>query len=388
MRALGLVHIDLQAADATGSGPRRMLRQSRSRRGRRRKVMHVTTSGLVYLTNLGVAATNDPIEFQAGAMTGHATGADYSSDSGMLTLHSAVSMSGMSAGRPVTVTAATAEFDERNQQAFLTRAKYDSAGRTVEAEQATLQRRPDGTLARVEAQGNVTIRAQGATTVSQHADVALNGTSQPRSAVLTGGVMYSLDEPLRQARGQADEATIAFDAQAKPQPEHAVFTGAVHMIERTRATEAAREPWSMRDLTAAKVEVELARAGEGKVQPRDAEATGDAHLTVIDNGSLAGGSGHGTEGAVCRRSEGPPAGHGKREAAAAAGYACGPGPYGAAAGERGRGGADQHGRHAGCEVPAGSRADTAGLRPGLVQAGAARRIWERRRWRARCSRDT
>jgi lipopolysaccharide export system protein LptA len=106
-------------------------------------------------------------------------------------------------------------------------------------------------------------------------------------------VLYTLDEPLRQARGHADEATIAFDTQAKPQPERAVFTGAVHTIERTRATEAEREPWSVRDLTAAKLEVELARAGEGKVQPRNAEATGDAHLTVIDNGSLAGDAGAG-----------------------------------------------------------------------------------------------
>src|ERR1017187_4762935 len=292
IRALGVVHIDLQAADATGRGPAANA-SAKPEGPESAKVMHVTTSGLVYLENLGLASTNDPIEFQAGAMTGHATGADYSSDSGLLTLHSAVSMSGMAAGRPVTVTAATAEFNERSQQAFLTHAQYDSAGRTVDAEQATLQRRADGTLARVEAQGNVTIREQGATTVSQRADVALNGTSQPRSAVLAGGVLYTLDEPLRQTRGHADEATIAFDTQAKPQPERAVFTGAVHTIERTRATEAEREPWSVRDLTAAKLEVELARAGEGKVQPRNAEATGDAHLTVIDNGSLAGDAGAG-----------------------------------------------------------------------------------------------
>src|ERR1035441_8573432 len=297
VRALGVVHIDLQAADATGSGPAANAAAKpegpESAETGGAKVMHVTTSGLVYLANLGLASTNDPIEFQAGAMTGHATGADYSSDSGLLTLHSAVSMSGMAAGRPVTVTAATAEFNERSQQAFLTHAQYDSTGRTVNAEQATLQRRADGTRARVEAQGNVTIREQGATTVSQRADVALNGTSQPRSAVLAGGGLYTLDEPLRQARGHADEATIAFDTQAKPQPERAVFTGAVHTIERTRATEAEREPGSVRDLTAAKLEVELARAGEGKVEPRNTEATGDAQPTGIDNGSLAGDAGAG-----------------------------------------------------------------------------------------------
>ena len=39
----------------------------------------------------------------------------------------------------------------------------------------------DGTLARVEAQGKVTIQAQGATTVSQRADVALNNSPVLRS---------------------------------------------------------------------------------------------------------------------------------------------------------------------------------------------------------------
>ena len=49
------------------------------------------------------------------------------------------------------------------------------------------------------------------------------------------------------------------------------------MIERTRATEAVREPWNTRDLAAAKVEAELV-PGDGTAQVRD-EATGSAHLT-------------------------------------------------------------------------------------------------------------
>jgi lipopolysaccharide export system protein LptA len=290
LRATGVVHIDLQsAAEAAGQAGD----------GQAAKVLHVTTSGLVYLEKLGVAATSEHIEFQAGGMTGHATGADYSSDSGMLMLHSAVSMNGVAGGRPVLLTAATAEFDDRNQEALLTHAKYGLPGRTVAAEQATLHRRPDGTLSRVEAQGNVTAEVNGATVVSQRADVALTAASQPQTAVLTGAVKYSLDRPLRQVRGQADVATINFDGQSKPQPQHAVFTGAVHMTERTRASEAAREPWSTRDLVAAKVDADLTPAGRapgeaGKAQLRDAEATGSPHLTVVNNGSLASNSGEGT----------------------------------------------------------------------------------------------
>jgi len=240
VRATGLVHIDLQSAEPAGG------RDSAASA----KVLHVTTSGLVYLEKLGVAATNEYIEFQAGAMTGHATGADYSRDSGVLTMHSAVSMSGGAGKRAMVVTAATADFDNPHQEAFLTNARYIAQGQTVEAQRATLHTQPDGTLARVEAEGNVTMQANGATVTSQRADVALDAKSQPELAVLSGGVHYTSGKPLLQRSGQADGATIGFDAQG--QAKHAVFTGAVHLSERTRATEAAKEPWSTRDLTAAR----------------------------------------------------------------------------------------------------------------------------------------
>ena len=248
----------------------------------------------MYMEKLGVAATSDYIEFEIGGMKGHATGADYASDSGMLMLHSAVSMEGTTGGRPVKLNAATAQFDDRDHETFLTQAKYESLGRAAEAEQATLYARPDGTLARVLAQGNVTGELNGATVVSQHADVLLNAAGQPQSALLTGGVKYALDQPLRQVKGQSDQATIAFDGQKNPQPQHAVLTGAVHLTERTRATEAAKEPWSTRDLTAAKVDAVLMPAGPGKSQLRDAEATGNPRLTMVNNGSLASSNGEGT----------------------------------------------------------------------------------------------
>jgi len=290
VRATGLVHIDLQAAGAGGHTSATSA-----------KVLHVTTSGLVYLEKLGVAATNEYVEFQSGAITGHATGADYSRDSGVLTMHSAVSMSGGPGKRAMVVTAATANFDNLHQEAFLTNARYVAQGQTVEAQRAKLHRRPDGTLARVEAEGNVTIEANGGTAVSERADVALNAAGQPQSAVLSGGVRYTSGKPLLQRSGQADGATIDFDAQG--QAKYAVFTGAVHLSERTRATEAAKEPWSTRDLTAAKVEAALVpvsagragnKASAGAAQVSDVEAIGGARLAVVNNGTLAHAHGRAT----------------------------------------------------------------------------------------------
>ena len=78
VRAIGLVNLDLQAAQQNAGKAAPGTANG--------KVLHVTTSNLVYLNKLGVAATNEYIEFQSGAMRGHATGADYSSDSGVLTM--------------------------------------------------------------------------------------------------------------------------------------------------------------------------------------------------------------------------------------------------------------------------------------------------------------
>jgi lipopolysaccharide export system protein LptA len=274
VRATGVVHMDLESAEAAGRP--------------NAKVTHVTTSGLVYLQKLGIAATSEAIEFETGGMTGHAVGADYSSDTGMLVLHSAVTLNGTSGGHTVGMTAGTAQFDQFNRQAVLTQATYESEGRKASADEATLDSRTNGTLSRIRAKGNVRMETKGTTITSEQADIALTAEGKPQTALLIGAVQYASERPLRQAHGTADEATIEFDAEKKPQPDHVVFAGAVHMTERTRAGLAAT--WSVRDLTARKVEASLAAGAEGKAEVRDVEATGNPRLSVVDGGTAKGGS--------------------------------------------------------------------------------------------------
>ena len=60
------------------------------------------------------------------------------------------------------------------------------------------------------------------------------------SAAVGGDVGWgevTADEPLRQAQGEAGEGRAAFDK--KGHPEHVVMTGAVHLQERVRASDAA-----------------------------------------------------------------------------------------------------------------------------------------------------
>ncbi|HTD96222.1 MAG TPA: hypothetical protein VK627_04815, partial [Edaphobacter sp.] len=96
IRAMGEVHIDLQAPEAAGAREKMDYAAGKDMHGagahdsKDERLIHVKTSGLVFMKELGVAATDKDIEFESGGMTGHAVGADYSSDTGVVVLHSAV----------------------------------------------------------------------------------------------------------------------------------------------------------------------------------------------------------------------------------------------------------------------------------------------------------
>ena len=101
---------------------------------------------------------------------------------------------------------------------------------------------------------------------------------KPQSTIFTGGVRYTRDEPLRQARGEAQQVQVAFDAEGTPI--HATFNSGVHMVERSRASEDSQEPWAVRDLTADHFEAAMTAAAPGTSELREAQATGNAHLVM------------------------------------------------------------------------------------------------------------
>src|SRR5271170_7251904 len=133
VRAIGEVHIDLQAPEAADANAKMDYAagkdlQAGGQESKDERLIHVTTSGLVFLKTLGVAATDKDIEFESGGLTGHAVGADYNSDSGVVVLHSAVRVNGLERDRPVVLTASRAELDRQHERALLTRAKYVAMG--------------------------------------------------------------------------------------------------------------------------------------------------------------------------------------------------------------------------------------------------------------------
>src|ERR1700739_3843702 len=133
VHAEGEVHIDLQAPEAAEAKAKMDYAAGKDLHGAGHentdpRLIHVTTSGLVFVQKLGVAATDREIEFESGGLTGHAVGADYNSDTGVVVLHSAVRVNGLQHDHPVLLTASHAVLDRAGQTVVLAQAKYVSLG--------------------------------------------------------------------------------------------------------------------------------------------------------------------------------------------------------------------------------------------------------------------
>jgi len=295
IRAAGEVHIDLQAPMATDAHGKADYAAGKDLHGQGAvekgsedsRLIHVKTSGLVFMRELGVAATDQDVEFEFNGMNGFARGADYSSDTGVLVLHSAVKVNGLHDGRPMVLTASRAEMDRTNNRVTLEQAKYVSVGdgrsgptQTAAAQRAVAHMRSDGGIEGLDAEGEVTLeQGDGGRIVAQRANVLMSAEGRVQSARLYDGVRYTVDEPLRQANGVSAEGRAAFDK--KGRPEQVVLSGAVHFNERVRAQGTAT-PWSERELGADKLEFALNPDSAGKAQLRDAKASGSARLKLVD----------------------------------------------------------------------------------------------------------
>lgn len=274
---------DLKAGTENGAGGSHEVGKGDTR------LIHVKTYGLVYLQKLGVAATDEDIEFEYNGLTGHAKGAEYSSDTGVLVLQSAVKVSGLQKGQPVLLTASRAELDRTNQKVVLTQAKYvtvsgegsvSEARQTVEARRATVLMRNDGSAERLNGEGGVTLASgDGSRMTADRGEMQLSAASKPQSMQMTGQVRYSAEEPARKTQGEASEMRAAFDANGHA--ERVVLNGEVRLKE--TATGVAANATSTRELSAATVELGMVEEGAHS-RLRDVKASGDARLNVIDAG--------------------------------------------------------------------------------------------------------
>jgi lipopolysaccharide export system protein LptA len=152
--AKGEVQIDLQA------NPGGLLNPDQSPPTNLKNPIHLKTSGLVFNQNTGDAHTKERVDFDLAQASGSAVGVNYAAKTNVLTLQSQVNLVSIGA-TAATVTALRATINKDPHLVLLDHPHLRSGARQCDADEATLFLRPDNTLDRVLAHGNVLVKAEG-----------------------------------------------------------------------------------------------------------------------------------------------------------------------------------------------------------------------------------
>src|SRR6202047_1273458 len=149
--AKGKVQIDLQA------NPEGLLNPDQSPPRDLKNPIHLKTSGLIFNQNTGDAHTKERVDFDLPPGSGSAVGVTYTAKTNLLTLQSQVhlTLGGVAAA---TIDAARASITKDPHLVVLDHPHLRSGARECDSDEATLFLRPDNTLDRVLAQGNVLVK--------------------------------------------------------------------------------------------------------------------------------------------------------------------------------------------------------------------------------------
>jgi len=270
IRAVGEVHIDLQAPGATDphaavAAARRATTQDELKDY---DVIHVRTSGLVYLQKLGVAATDEALDFHANGVNGDAKGADYDADTGVLILRKDVKLRSTRPGsESAEVFANRAELDRIQHKAVFNVAHYRSPERNLTADNVFLDLRENGSPQHVRAEGHVIMIGQdGSRIETPHAETNLSEENQPQLLKMTDGVRYTSDTAASESRA----VEVRFNKFGRA--EAADLSGNVRGNE-TSAVE-------KRTVSAEQVNLHFVSTGKGPASLRQIRATGAAHVST------------------------------------------------------------------------------------------------------------
>jgi lipopolysaccharide export system protein LptA len=206
-RAEGEVQMDLAAPQVltTGrGGPAAAVPPGKA------AVIHVRTSGLVYLRKLGVAATDQVVQFEYGGIRSTAKGAEFNASQSSLRLLADVLLDGEMRKQPVHLTATSAYVDRSINVATIEAPVVTSADRGARARHAVVDLRPDGSVEHLLATGDVVLTSDTRAVRAAQLDARLSDQAKLQSAKLSGGVTLSDSNPLRPAQGSAAEVQAAF----------------------------------------------------------------------------------------------------------------------------------------------------------------------------------
>jgi lipopolysaccharide export system protein LptA len=230
-RAKGEVFMDIQPPQGLANGGHSQLKIAEPRAASA-PVIHVRTSGLVYVRKLGVAATEQQVEFNYGDMTCTATGAEFDTNGNTLKLLANVHMDGLAHGKPLHVLAAQADMNRDDNIANLAAPIVTSGDRRMRADSAVIDLRKDGSIESVHGNHHVVLTDKTQQITSNRLDALLNEQSIPQTARLIGDVVMVDTNPLNQSHGSAAVVDVAMDAQGQPTKVVATGSANLSMIDR------------------------------------------------------------------------------------------------------------------------------------------------------------
>ena len=216
VRAIGEVHMDLQAPDSLTSAGRSSVRPLAgappNAAHEPANVIHVRTSGVEYLRKLGVATTDQQVEFFYGGIQGTAIGAEFNTDQSTLRLLSHVVANGVLRKQTFVLHATSALIDRTANVATLQQTAVTSGDRAASADVTVLDLRKDGSIASAKATGHVVLTSASERIAAAELDGTFTAQTVPKTARLSGGVQLTGSDVLRPTSGSAAAADMTFDA--------------------------------------------------------------------------------------------------------------------------------------------------------------------------------
>ncbi len=154
--------------------------------------IHLTTTNLLFNQKTGNASTKEKVEFSIPEANGSAVGLNYVADTAILTLHSQVDVD-FHGATPARLTAVSGTISKNPRVVLLELPHLENADRRATADKGTLFLRPDNSVERILAVGNVRVESRGVSTTkaqSNQLELLMAAQSQEtlRTATFSGDV--------------------------------------------------------------------------------------------------------------------------------------------------------------------------------------------------------
>jgi len=206
--AQGEVQIDVEA------NPQGLTKQDQAVPKELKDPIHLKTTGLTFNQKTGNASTKEKVDFEIPQANGSAIGATYVANTSVLTFESHVNIV-FNGTLPARVTAARAAIKKNPQVVVLDLPHVENGAQRSQAEKATIFLRPDNSVDRVLARGDVRVEASASGTQSTQVRAAqldllmMSKSGSLRTATFSGDVQMESSGAQR-AEGTAGRVVLNF----------------------------------------------------------------------------------------------------------------------------------------------------------------------------------